>query len=48
MAGPISRRAVLADLVPADDPLVTDRMWLDAARPHSGGEILVARDGMEL
>ncbi|HEY2994079.1 MAG TPA: MBL fold metallo-hydrolase [Methylomirabilota bacterium] len=39
---------VLSHLVPADDPLVTDQMWLDAARPHFAGEILVARDGLEL
>jgi len=39
---------VISHLVPADDPLVTDQMWIDAARPHFGGEILVAHDGMEL
>ena len=39
---------VLSHLVPADDPTVTDQTWLDAARPHFGGEIVVARDLMEL
>ena len=39
---------VLSHLVPADDPTVTERMWIDAARAHFNGEIVVARDGMEL
>jgi ribonuclease BN (tRNA processing enzyme) len=39
---------VLSHLVPADDPTLTDQHWLDAARPHFGGEIVVARDLMEL
>jgi ribonuclease BN (tRNA processing enzyme) len=34
--------------VPADDPALTDQTWLEAARPHFGGEIVVARDLMEL
>jgi ribonuclease BN (tRNA processing enzyme) len=39
---------VLSHLVPADDPTVTEPMWIDAARAHFNGEIVVARDGMEL
>jgi ribonuclease BN (tRNA processing enzyme) len=39
---------VLSHLVPPDDPLITDQMWVDAARPYFTGEIVVARDGMEL
>jgi len=39
---------VISHLVPADDPLVTDQMWIDAARPHFTGEIVVAHDGLEL
>jgi len=39
---------VLSHLVPPDDPAITDQMWIDAARPHFGGRIVVARDGMEL
>ena len=39
---------VLSHLVPADDPTITDDMWIGAARPFFKGEIVVARDGMEL
>jgi ribonuclease BN (tRNA processing enzyme) len=39
---------VLSHLVPADDPAITEQMWIDAARPYFKGEIVVARDGMEL
>jgi ribonuclease BN (tRNA processing enzyme) len=39
---------VLSHLVPADDPAVTDQMWIDAARPYFKGEIIVGRDLMEL
>jgi ribonuclease BN (tRNA processing enzyme) len=39
---------VLSHLVPADDPAITEQMWIDAARPYFKGEIVVARDGMDL
>jgi ribonuclease BN (tRNA processing enzyme) len=39
---------VLSHLVPADDPAISEQMWIDAARPYFKGEIVVARDGMEL
>jgi ribonuclease BN (tRNA processing enzyme) len=39
---------VLSHLVPADDPAVTEQMWIDAARAYFKGEILVAHDGMDL
>jgi ribonuclease BN (tRNA processing enzyme) len=39
---------VLSHLVPADDPTITDDMWIGAAQPHFKGDIVVARDGMEL
>jgi ribonuclease BN (tRNA processing enzyme) len=39
---------VLSHLVPADDPAITEQMWIDAARPYFKGEIVVAHDGMEL
>lgn len=39
---------VLSHLVPKDDPTVTDQMWIDAARTHFKGSILVARDLMEI
>jgi ribonuclease BN (tRNA processing enzyme) len=42
------RTLVLSHLVPADDPMITEQMWIDAARPHFKGEIIVARDGQEL
>ena len=39
---------VLSHLVPADDPSVTDETWITAVRPHFGGEVIIARDGMSL
>lgn len=39
---------VLSHLVPPDDPEVTGQMWIDAARPHFAGEIVVGRDLMEI
>jgi len=39
---------VLSHLVPGDDATVTEQMWVDAVRPHFGGEIIVASDLMEL
>ena len=39
---------VLSHLVPADDPEVTDQMWLDAARAYFKGAVILASDLMEL
>jgi len=39
---------VLSHLIPPDDPEVTEEMWLDAARPHFRGAIVVAKDLMEI
>lgn len=39
---------VLSHLVPADDPEVTDRMWIDAARSHFGGAVIVGKDLQEI
>ena len=39
---------VLSHLVPADDPTVTERMWIDAARTHFGGTVVVGRDLLEI
>jgi ribonuclease BN (tRNA processing enzyme) len=39
---------VLSHLVPADDPDVTDQMWVDAARENFGGKIIVGKDLMEI
>lgn len=39
---------VLSHLIPAEDPLVTEAMWLDAARRHFSGRVIVGRDLMEI
>jgi ribonuclease BN (tRNA processing enzyme) len=39
---------VLSHLVPADDPGVTDEMWIDAARVHFRGPVIVGRDLLEV
>jgi ribonuclease BN (tRNA processing enzyme) len=39
---------VLSHFVPADDPLVTDQMWLEAARTHFRGSVIVGKDLMEI
>jgi ribonuclease BN (tRNA processing enzyme) len=39
---------VLSHLVPGDDPAITDQMWIDGARKHFDGGIVVAQDMMEL
>jgi ribonuclease BN (tRNA processing enzyme) len=39
---------VLSHLVPAEDPAVTDGMWIERARSSFGGTIVVGRDLMEL
>jgi ribonuclease BN (tRNA processing enzyme) len=42
------RTLVLSHLIPADDPDVTDEMWIDAARPHFKGRIVVGKDLLEV
>ena len=39
---------VLSHFVPAGDPAVTDQMWLEAARAHFRGNIIVGKDLMEI
>ena len=39
---------VLSHLVPPDDPEVSDQMWIDAARKHFRGSIIVGRDLLEV
>jgi ribonuclease BN (tRNA processing enzyme) len=39
---------VLSHLVPADDPSVTDDMWIDAARVHFRGTVIVGKDLLEI
>jgi ribonuclease BN (tRNA processing enzyme) len=39
---------VLTHFVPVDDPTLTDEMWLEGARTHFDGRIVVGKDLMEL
>jgi ribonuclease BN (tRNA processing enzyme) len=39
---------VLSHLVPPDDPDVTDQTWIDAARVHFGGAVIVGKDLLEI
>jgi ribonuclease BN (tRNA processing enzyme) len=39
---------VLSHLIPADDPAITDQMWIDAARVHFRGPVVVGKDLLEL
>ena len=39
---------VLSHFVPPDDPLVTEQMWIDAARMHFSGRVIAGRDLMEI
>lgn len=39
---------VLSHLVPAEDPEVTEQMWLDAAGKHFSGRIIVGKDLLEI
>jgi len=39
---------VLSHFVPADDPEVTEQMWVDAARTHFRGTVIVGKDLMEI
>lgn len=39
---------VLSHFVPSEDPAVTDQMWIDAARTHFRGTIIVGKDLMEI
>ncbi|MGH7447782.1 MAG: hypothetical protein ACRELT_09500, partial [Longimicrobiales bacterium] len=52
-AGRIARAAgvktlVLSHFVPPDDPEVTDQMWMDAARIHFRGTVIVGKDLLEI
>jgi ribonuclease BN (tRNA processing enzyme) len=52
-AGQIAARAgvktlVLSHFVPAENPPVSDAQWLEGARRHFNGRIVVGRDLMEL
>jgi len=39
---------VLSHFVPADDPEITDQMWIDAAHTHFPGPVIVGKDLMEI
>jgi ribonuclease BN (tRNA processing enzyme) len=39
---------VLSHLIPPDDPTLTEQMWLEAARPHFEGAIVVGKDLLEI
>jgi ribonuclease BN (tRNA processing enzyme) len=39
---------VLSHLVPADDPAITDQMWIEAARVHFRGRVIVGNDLLEI
>ena len=39
---------VLSHLVPPDDPEITEQMWIDAARMHFRGPVIVGKDLLEI
>lgn len=39
---------VLSHLVPPDDPSITEQMWIDAARKHFQGPVIVGKDLLEI
>ena len=39
---------VLSHLVPADDPSITDEMWIEGARVHYHGRVIVGKDLLEI
>jgi hypothetical protein len=39
---------VLSHLVPAEDPVVPDQTWIDAAHRHFAGRIIVGKDLLEI
>jgi len=52
-AGRVAQRAgvkllVLSHLVPADDPAISDQTWIDAARRHFSGPVIVGKDLLEI
>jgi ribonuclease BN (tRNA processing enzyme) len=42
------RTLVLSHFVPPDDPQVTDTMWLDAAKQHFRGTVVLGKDLLEI
>ena len=39
---------VLSHLVPADDPQITDQMWIEAAQSRFHGTVILGRDLLEI
>jgi ribonuclease BN (tRNA processing enzyme) len=39
---------VISHRVPAEDPILTDEMWIDGARRHFKGTVVLARDLLEM
>jgi ribonuclease BN (tRNA processing enzyme) len=39
---------ILTHFVPVDDPTVTDEMWIEGAKTHFDGKIIVGKDLMEI
>jgi ribonuclease BN (tRNA processing enzyme) len=39
---------VLSHLVPAEDPGISDEMWIEAARRYFGGRVILGRDLLEV
>jgi len=39
---------VLTHFVPVDDPSMTDEMWMEGAKAHFGGKVIVGKDLMEI
>jgi ribonuclease BN (tRNA processing enzyme) len=39
---------VLTHFVPSDDPSLTDEMWLEGAKTHFNGKVIVGKDLMEI
>ena len=39
---------ILSHLVPADDPTISEQMWIDAARVHFRGPVIVGKDLLEV
>lgn len=42
------RTLVLSHLVPPDDPGISEQMWIDAARVHFRGPVIVGKDLLEI
>jgi ribonuclease BN (tRNA processing enzyme) len=52
-AGRVAQQAgvkmlVLSHLIPPDDPTISDQMWIDAARAHFKGPVIIGKDLLEI